>query len=76
VKAFILIKVEPGKVKEALAFMSSMAKVVEVYAVTGPDDIICKVEVETAKDLSELVISELHQVEGLQATDTRIVVEI
>jgi len=75
-KALILIKVEPGKVKEAVGALSAMSKVKEVFAVTGPDDIICLVDVPGAKELSDMVISDLHQVDGIQATDTRIVVDL
>ncbi len=75
-KAFVLIKVEPGKVKQAVDELAAMARVNEVYAVTGPDDIICLVEAPGAKELSDMVISDLHQVEGIQATDTRIVVDL
>ncbi len=75
-KAFILIKVEPGKVKTAVESLGAMSKVKEVFAVTGPDDIICLVEAPGAKELSDMVISDLHAVEGIQATDTRIVVDL
>ncbi|MHB8781596.1 MAG: Lrp/AsnC family transcriptional regulator [Candidatus Geothermincolia bacterium] len=75
-EAFILIKLEPGKVKQALEAMKKMPRVVEAYAITGPDDVICRVRSADAKELSDLVISELHQVDGLQATDTRIVISL
>ncbi len=75
-KAFILIKVEPGKVKQAVEQLAAMSRVQEVYAVTGPDDVICLVEAPAAKELSDMVITDLHQVDGIQATDTRIVVDL
>ena len=75
-KAFILMKVEPGKVKQAVKQISEMPNVKEVYAITGPDDLICTVEAEDAKSISDLVIADLHNVEGLAGTDTRIVVEL
>ena len=74
--AFVLIKVEPGKVKKAFEAISGMRAVVEAYCITGPDDIIAVLEAEDAKGVSEVVIADLHDVEGIKGTDTRIVVEL
>lgn len=75
-KAFVLIKVEPGKLREVLDRISGMRAVSEVYCVTGPDDIIAVLDSEDARGISEVAISGLHGVEGIKATDTRMVVEI
>lgn len=75
-KAFVLIKVEPGKVKSAIEAISRMRTVVEAYCITGPDDIIAVLESEDARGVSEVVIADLHDVEGIKGTDTRIVVEL
>ena len=75
-KAFVLIKVEPGKVKEAFDAISAMRAVVEAHCITGPDDIIALLESDDAKGVSEVVIADLHDVDGIKGTDTRIVVEL
>ena len=75
-KAFVLIRVEPGKVRDAFEAISAMRAVVEAYCITGPDDIIAVLESEDAKGVSEVVIADLHDVEGIKGTDTRIVVEL
>ncbi len=75
-KAFVLIKVEPGKVKEAFEAISSMRAIVEAHCITGPDDIIAILESEDAKGVSEVVIADLHDIEGIKGTDTRIVVDL
>jgi DNA-binding Lrp family transcriptional regulator len=75
-KAFVLIKVEPGKVRSAFEAISAMRAVVEAYCITGPDDIIAVLESQDAKGVSEVVIADLHDVEGIKGTDTRIVVEL
>jgi DNA-binding Lrp family transcriptional regulator len=76
VKAFVLIKVEPGKVKQAIEMISGMLTVKEAYCITGPDDIIAVLESEDAKSISEVVITGLHDVEGIKGTDTRMVIEL
>ncbi len=75
-KAFVLIKVEPGKLQEVVDTLNSMRGVSEVYCITGPDDIIAVLDAEDAKGISEVVISGMHSVEGILATDTRLVVEM
>jgi len=76
VKAFVLIKVEPGQLKNVLDKLKGMRAVAEVYCITGPDDIIAVLESADAKGISEVVIGGLHDVEGIRATDTRLVVDI
>ncbi len=75
-KAFVLIKVEPGKIKEVMQAVKEMRQVVEAYCVTGPDDIIAVLESHDARGISEVVIADLHDVEGIRGTDTRIVVDL
>ncbi|MFW6113564.1 MAG: Lrp/AsnC family transcriptional regulator [Actinomycetota bacterium] len=75
-KAFVLVKVEPGRVKEVMEEISAMRTVKEVYCITGPDDIIAVLESEDARSISEVVIAGLHDVGGIKGTDTRMVVEL
>lgn len=75
-KAFVLIKVEPGKIKEVVQAVKGMRAVSEAYCVTGPDDIIAVLDSDDARGISEVVIADLHDVEGIRGTDTRIVVDI
>lgn len=75
-KAFVLIKVEPGKVKEVLDRLQGISQVKEAYCITGPDDIIAVLEAPDAKSISDVVIVGLHEIEGVRGTDTRMVVDI
>ncbi|MBN2026677.1 MAG: Lrp/AsnC ligand binding domain-containing protein [Actinobacteria bacterium] len=75
-RAFVLIKVEPGRVKDVFRTIKEMRAVVDAYCITGPDDIVAVLESEDAKGVSEVVIADLHDVEGIRGTDTRIVVEL
>ena len=75
-KAFVLIKVEPGKIREVFQAVKEMRLVAEAYCVTGPDDIVAVLESDDAKGISEVVIAGLHDVEGIKATDTRIVIDL
>lgn len=75
-KAFILVKVEPGKTRDALGAVKEMKGVKEVYCLTGPDDLIIEMEADDARKISEVILGDLHTVEGIKGTDTRLVVEL
>jgi DNA-binding Lrp family transcriptional regulator len=76
VKAFVLIKVEPGKVRDVVEAITVLSTVRDVFCITGPDDIIAVLESEDAKSISEVVIAGLHDVQGVKGTDTRLVVDL
>lgn len=75
-RAFVLIKVEPGRVRDVFGTIKEMRAVVDAYCITGPDDIIAVLESDDAKGVSEVVIADMHDVAGIKGTDTRIVVEL
>lgn len=75
-KAFILVKVEPGKTRDALEAVKGMNGVKEVYCLTGPDDLIIHMDADDARKISEVILGDLHTVEGIKGTDTRLVVEL
>lgn len=75
-KAFVLVKVEPGKIKEVSEAISGMRNVKEVHCLTGPDDLIVFMEAEDARQVSEVILGDMHGVEGIKGTDTRLVVEL
>jgi DNA-binding Lrp family transcriptional regulator len=75
-KAYILIEVQPGEVKSALDRIRGIEEVKSAQAVVGPFDIIASVEVENIKALGEVVVSKIHNVEGVNKTLTCIAVEL
>lgn len=70
------MKVEPGKIKEVSEAISKMRHVKEVHCLTGPDDLIVVMEAEDARQVSEVILGDMHEVEGIKGTDTRLVVDI
>ncbi len=75
-KAFVLVKVEPGRIREVYEAIGQMRHVREVNCLTGPDDLIVIMEAEDARHISEVVLGEMHGVEGIKGTDTRLVIDI
>ncbi len=75
-KAFVLAKVEPGKIRDVYKAVKEMRGVSEVYGLTGPDDLIIMLEADDAKKVSNVVLTDLHLIEGIKGTDTRLVVDL
>ncbi|RLF23706.1 MAG: Lrp/AsnC family transcriptional regulator [Thermoprotei archaeon] len=71
---FILIQTAPGKANAVVEAIRKIEGVKEAYLVTGPYDIIAKIEVADLEELKELVLAKVHTIEGVVRTLTCITV--
>lgn len=74
-KAYILIKVKAGKTKEVINTLMKIQGVEQAHPCFGQPDIFSFVHVPDEKSLSDLVISKIHTIAGVDETDTHIVAE-
>lgn len=72
--SYILIELGPGTSKAAVEAISKIGGVKMAHAVTGPFDIIAFAEVPDLATLSDLVLAKIQSVEGVQKTQTAVVV--
>jgi len=72
--SYILIELAPGTSKAAAEAISKIGGVKMAHAVTGPFDIIAFAEVPDLATLSDLVLAKIQSVEGVQKTQTAVVV--
>ena len=72
--SYILIQLAPGKTKTATKAISKIKGVKMAHAVTGPFDVIAFVEVPDLVTLSDLILAKIQNIEGVQKTQTAIVV--
>ena len=72
-KAYILIKA--GKGKSVLSALKSIAGVEQIHACFGQPDIFVFINVADERALSDVVITRIHAIEGVEETDTHIVAE-
>lgn len=70
--AFLFVRVSTDMVSKVASKIAEIKGVKEVYEVTGDIDIIAKISAENIDELSEIVFK-VREIEGVQATDTRIV---
>ncbi|MEO7132279.1 MAG: Lrp/AsnC ligand binding domain-containing protein [Dermatophilaceae bacterium] len=76
VQAYILIQSEVGKAANVAQQVGSIAGVTLAEDVTGPYDVIARVEAPNVDDLGRLVIAKLQEVPGITRTLTCTVVHV
>ncbi|MEP7332403.1 MAG: Lrp/AsnC ligand binding domain-containing protein [Terracoccus sp.] len=76
VQAYILIQTEVGKAASVAEAIATITGVTMAEDVTGPYDVIARVEAPNVDDLGRLVIAKLQDVPGITRTLTCTVVHV
>ncbi len=76
VQAFILIQTEVGKSAAVAETVRGVRGVTSAEDVTGPYDVIARVEADTVDELGKLVIAKVQDVAGITRTLTCTVVHV
>ncbi|GIL36051.1 Lrp/AsnC ligand binding domain-containing protein [Phycicoccus sp. MAQZ13P-2] len=76
VQAYILIQTDVGRAASVAATIAGIDGVVLAEDVTGPYDVIARVEAATVDELGKLVISRIQDTEGITRTLTCTVVHV
>lgn len=76
VQAYVLIQTDVGKAGEVATEMRTISGVSAADDVTGPYDIIVKVEAEDMDQLGKLVMAQVQSVSGITRTVTCPVVNL
>lgn len=76
VQAFILIQSEVGKAHSVATAVMQINGVVSAEDVTGPYDVIARIEAATVDDLGRLVIARIQEISGITRTLTCTVVNV
>jgi DNA-binding Lrp family transcriptional regulator len=72
--AYVLIGIYPNKINEVINYLRKLENVKQVHAVTGPYDGVAYVEAENIKQLSQLILAEIQNLEGVRETTTCLVI--
>ena len=70
VAAYVLIQTDVGRAAEVAAALVGMPGVTLAAPVTGPYDVIAKIEADSVDMLGKLVVSRIQAVEGITRTLT------
>lgn len=76
VQAYILIQTEVGKAALVAEDVRKIPGVDSADDVTGPYDVIARVEAQSVDELGKLVIAKIQDVEGITRTLTCTVVHV
>ena len=76
VQAYILIQTEVGKAASVAESIAEISGVSLAEDVTGPYDVIARVEAKTVDELGKLVVAKVQAVAGITRTLTCPVVHI
>jgi DNA-binding Lrp family transcriptional regulator len=76
VQAYILIQTEVGKAAAVAEAIAAISGVIQAEDVTGPYDVIARVESHSVDDLGKLVIARIQDVPGITRTLTCTVVHV
>jgi DNA-binding Lrp family transcriptional regulator len=76
VQAYILIQTEVGRAATVAESIRAVSGVASAEDVTGPYDVIARVEAATVDELGKLVIARLQDVPGITRTLTCTVVHV
>ena len=71
---FLLVEVEVGKLDDVLRRMKATPGVTEVEAVTGPFDLIVKVQAPHINEALDTVVHKIRRIPGIKSTETLVTV--
>ena len=74
-RAYILIKVKAGKTKDVVQALKKITGVEQAHSCFGRPDIFVFINVQDERTLSDVVITKVHSIEGVEETDTHIVAD-
>ncbi len=68
--AFVLLRVEPGRLEQVANAVMEIDGVSEVHSITGPFDLLVKLYAPTYDDFGDLIPDRLQKVPGIRDTET------
>ncbi len=74
-KAYVFIKAKAGKTKDVAQALLALAGVKAADSCWGTPDIIAVVNIKNERALNDLVLSQIQQINGVEHTETHIVLD-
>lgn len=75
-KAYVLINVRAGEVRDVVRQTRKLDSVVEAHMTFGPFDVVAVVNAEDLKDLGHMIASEIQPIPGVMETLTCVAVDV
>jgi DNA-binding Lrp family transcriptional regulator len=71
---YLLVETEIGRLEEVIQRIRAVPSVTEVQAVTGPFDLIVKVEAPHINAALDIVVHRIRKISGIKSTETLVTV--
>jgi DNA-binding Lrp family transcriptional regulator len=71
---YLLVETEVGRLEEVMRRLRAVPHVVEVEAVTGPFDLIAKIQADHINEALDIVVHKIRRIAGVQSTETLVTV--
>jgi DNA-binding Lrp family transcriptional regulator len=75
-KAYVLINIRTGSVKEVVGHLRRVASVVEAHMTFGPYDAVAVIETDDIKNIGSILANEIQPIPGLLDTMTCLAVDV
>lgn len=75
-KAYVLIRIRAGEVKEVVRSLRKIEGVSEAYATFGPYDAVAEVETADISQLGAIIASLIQPIPGVEQTLTCVAVDL
>lgn len=74
-RAYVLLNVKAGRARAVVNELSKIPGIKEANVCWGRPDVFAVAQVEDAKALENLVLTQIQAIEGVESTDTHLVLE-
>lgn len=75
-KAFVLIKIRAGEVKDVVRQLRKMESVIEAHMTFGPYDAVAVITAQDISGLGTLIATSIQPIPGIEQTLTCIAVDV
>ena len=73
---YVLVKAKPTLIEPLLKALKAIPSVAEARAVTGAWDIVLRLEKDYITDALAVVVKDIRSIEGIEATETLVAVNL
>ena len=75
-KAYVLVEIRAGSVKEVVRHLRRVSSVVEAHMTFGPYDAVAVIETDDIKKIGSILASEIQPIPGVLDTMTCLAVDV
>lgn len=73
---YVLIETEAGELENVVRELRKKEGVKEVNAITGPFDVIVKIETEHITEALQTIVHEIRKIKGVKSTETLVCIKL